>query len=56
MVEIRGKQACWIIKTVKRKPMQGCVKKINYRIAGKFGGGFGESTRFEHLAKEGLAN
>ena len=30
MIEISGKQVLqWIIKTVKHKPMQGCVKKIN---------------------------
>ena len=31
--------------------------RIEYRIAGKFGGGrFGELTRSEHLAKESLTN
>ena len=31
MVEIRRKQAQWISKTAKCKPMQGCAKKINQK-------------------------
>ena len=40
-----------------RKPTCTCTTQATYCIVGKFSGGkFGELTRFEHLAKESLAN